>query len=291
MGPQGHSGRVRGHSGTRGTWLLPVAPPLSIRGYHPQLMSLKGGLRAGQGFTPDFSWGPWVRPPPESHPSGFWGTLHPNPAGGSWGWQAPQRHCAPLPTPYTEPPRVLLEVPGTQDLGGFIPQPGNPLEACVHRVGLRYLPRELGGPASLPKPCPAGATPNPALSCCTTARGPFQNQPPPRYGGEAPILAAPSPRPGSRLGSRATPAATIQALAQASAGAQAWGWVPCPRGPWWKTVDSARGLLQTPSSAFCQHLSWEADALPGQPWRLRGLLPIQAASTRPHSRVPETGGP
>ena len=86
------------------------------------------------------------------------------------------------------------------------------------------------------------------------------------------------------------PAATIQALAQASAGAQAWGWVPCPRGLWWKTVDSARGLLQTPSSAFCQHLSQEADALPGQPWRLRGLLPIQAASTRPHSQVPETRG-
>ena len=96
MGPQGHSGRVRGHSGTRGTWLLPVAPPLSVRGYHPQLMSLKGGLRAGQGFTPDFSWGPWVRPPPGEPPQWLLGDFAPQSCWGVLGMaSAPKALCTP----------------------------------------------------------------------------------------------------------------------------------------------------------------------------------------------------
>ena len=65
-----------------------------------------------------------------------------------------------------------------------------------------------------------------ALSCCTTAQGPFQNQPPPGYGGEAPILAAPSPRPGvpARLEGHA-----CRYRPKPHPGrhpeAQAWGWV------------------------------------------------------------------
>ena len=54
-----------GGTGHEYPWLPPKAPPLSLWGCHPHLMPLKGGLRAGQGFAPDFSWGPCACPPGE----------------------------------------------------------------------------------------------------------------------------------------------------------------------------------------------------------------------------------
>lgn len=233
--PQGHRGRVQEYSspqegaqGTTGTWLSPKASPLSVWGCRPQLMPLKCGLRAGQGFAPDFSWGPCACAPRRAATVASGGLRTPIPLGGPGDSKGPKGTVCPSPSiPYTVPPRVLLEVPGAQGFSGFIPQPGSPPRGLCPPCGPQApSPRSRVGQClcrnhvqQAPPLLPAA----PVLSCFTTARGPFQNQPPPRYGGEAPILAAPSPRPGVKgHACRYCP----NPCPGRRPGAQAWGWVP-----------------------------------------------------------------
>ena len=167
-GPQGHRGRVQEYSspqegaqGTTGTWLSPKASPLSVWGCRPQLMPLKCGLRAGQGFAPDFSWGPCACAPRRAATVASGGLRTPIPLGGPGDSKGPKGTVCPSPSiPYTVPPRVLLEVPGAQGFSGFIPQPGSPPPRPVSTMWASgTLPKEPGRAVSLPKPRPAGATP------------------------------------------------------------------------------------------------------------------------------------